>query len=447
MRWRTMPWWIRLLISAGVLVAVPVYAAPAAQPAGPKEAKRTPAASPATTQAVAPEVRAVLEKVRAAYGGLDALKVSGTLASNLTIQGKPQKLERKFSGSFQAPNKFRHQFADDLVIGSTGEMTYAHDRIGNSYLLADAPAPAAPVRDLPRPLPEMLQTQNPSLLLALDRDPLANLTAMGSTLEKLPDAKVGDTSYTALGTTYPGGVRVTLLFDPKTHLLRRMTATMPKEAAADGPAATGAVQVENVVLDYTTIDTSPTFDTAHFAWSPPEGATDVAAARPKIEQMAAQKLVGQSAPDFKLTNLKGETVSLSDLKGQTILLDFWASWCPPCVESLPHLGRLYGQKQDGVKVLAINLMEDKGQVDAFAKAHNIDVPILLDQSGEVAKKYNVGPIPQTVLVGPDGQVKRVFVGLGPDMYAQLNDAIEQIKGGGDGSGSTGAAPAAAKTTN
>ena len=434
-----MRWWIRLLLGGTALVAVPVYAAPAAQSADAKQPAASP--SPATTQAVPPEVRTVLEDVKQAYSKLDALKVTGTVSSDLTISGQAQKIERKFSGSFQAPNKFRHQFADDLVMGSTGEKAYAHDKIGNSYLLADAPAPRSPARDLPRPIPEMLQTQNPSLLLALEQDPLSNLIASGGGLRKVDDVKIGDTSYTALGTTYPGGAEVTLLFDPKTHLLRRMTAKMPK-GAAGGPAADGPVQVHNMVLDYANTETSPKFDASHFAWNPPEGATDIAAARPKVEQAAAQTLVGQSAPDFKLKSLKGEPVALSDFKGQTVLLDFWASWCPPCVESLPHLGRLYGQKQDGVKVLAINLMEDKAQVETFAKMQNINIPILLDESGDVAQKYHVSSIPQTVLIGPDGQVKKVFVGLGPDMYAQLNDAIQQLKPQG---GSGAATPAAGKT--
>ena len=433
-----MRWWIRLLLGGGVLVAVPVYAAPAAQSGESKQAA-TPAA-PATTQPVSPEVRAVLEKVKSAYGNLEAMKVAGTLSSRLTIQDEARNIERKFSGSFQSPNKFRHQFADDLVIGSTGEKTYAHDKIGNSYLLADAPASKAPASDLPRPIAEMLQTQNPSLLLALEQDPLTHLMTMGSGLKKIPDVKVGDASYTALSTGYPGGVEVVLLFDPKTHLLRRMTATMPK-GAGGADAASGGVQVHDMVLDYTNTDASPKFDAAHFAWNPPEGATDIASARPKVEQMAQQNLVGQSAPNFKLDTLKGGSVSLSDFKGQTVLLDFWASWCPPCVESLPHLGRLYGQQQDGVKVLAINLMEDKAQVASFAKAQNINIPILLDSSGDVARKYDVSSIPQTVLIGPDGQVKKVFVGFGPDMYSQLNEAIAQLKQ----DNGAAAKPAAAKT--
>jgi thiol-disulfide isomerase/thioredoxin len=131
---------------------------------------------------------------------------------------------------------------------------------------------------------------------------------------------------------------------------------------------------------------------------------------------------------------------LSDLTGQIVVLDFWASWCPPCVESLPRLGRLYGKEQDSVQVLAINLMEDRSEVTSFAASQNVQVPIRLDTSGEVAQKYNVGAIPQTVLIGPDGQIEKVFVGLGPDMYAHLAQEIQRVKEGG-----AQAKPAAAKT--
>ena len=334
---------------------------------------------------------------------------------------------------------------------------FAHNRADNSYILADAPDAETPVNDLPSPIPQVLSSQNPSLLLALERAPLESLPTLGQNLKKVADHTIEGKPFTRLLATLPGDLNMTVLIDPKTHLLRRIAlrpANAPATQPADGKDGVAAptptptpppVEMVELVLDYTTVDTSPQFAPEHFAWNPPEGGIDVAAARPRVEQTAAEALVGKAAPDFKLDTLKGKSMSLADAKGQIVLLDFWASWCPPCVESLPHLGRLYGQEQDGVRVLAVNLMEDRNTVQAFATAQRIDVPILLDQAGSVAKKYHVSGIPQTVLIGPDGVVKEVFVGLGPDMYDQLSGAIKALKQGAEGEATVAAAATTAPT--
>ncbi len=115
---------------------------------------------------------------------------------------------------------------------------------------------------------------------------------------------------------------------------------------------------------------------------------------------------------------------LAELKGQVVVLDFWASWCPPCIESLPHLGKLYQEKQDkGVKVFAVNVAEDKAKVEMFLKSKNVTVPVLLDSKGDAAEKYNVSSLPQTVVIGKDGTVKKVFVGLGADSFEQIRNEI------------------------
>ena len=436
-----------LLVPAPALVAAQATTRPAGA------AGTTRPAGAAAAPDVPPEVREVLEQVKSAYTKLQAARFDGKMTSDMLLGGKPTSTSVTFSSSFQAPNKFRHQFGDELTLGSTGQKVFAHNRADNSYLLADAPDAKTPVNDLPSPIPQVLSSQNPSLLLALERAPLESLPTLGQNLKKVADHTIEGKPFTRLLATLPGDLNMTVLIDPKTHLLRRIAlrpanppATQPADRKVGGVAAPAPVEMVQLMLDYTTIDTSPQFAPEHFAWNPPEGATDVATARPRLEQTAAESLVGKAAPDFKLDTLKGGSMSLADAKGQIVLLDFWASWCPPCVESLPHLGRLYGQEQDGVKVLAVNLMEDRNAVQAFATAQRIDVPILLDKTGAVAKKYHVSGIPQTVLIGPDGVVKEVFVGLGPDMYDRLGGAIKALKQGEEGEATVAAAATTAPTT-
>jgi len=107
------------------------------------------------------------------------------------------------------------------------------------------------------------------------------------------------------------------------------------------------------------------------------------------------------------------------------VLDFWATWCGPCVMSLPHLDALYKEfKDQEVKFFAVNQGEDKELVGGFMKSKNLSVPVLLDGDTKVGNKYDAHAIPMTVVVGKDGVVRKVFVGAGPDTESRLRDAIQ-----------------------
>jgi peroxiredoxin len=138
---------------------------------------------------------------------------------------------------------------------------------------------------------------------------------------------------------------------------------------------------------------------------------------------AATSLEGKPAPDFTLTAIDGSTVSLADLKGSVAVLDFWATWCGPCVESLPHIDQIHADLSDkGLKVYAVNLQEQKAQVQKFLTSKKLTLPVLLDSDGATAKKYLANAIPETVIIGKDGIVQKVFVGFGGD--EPVRDAID-----------------------
>ncbi len=82
-------------------------------------------------------------------------------------------------------------------------------------------------------------------------------------------------------------------------------------------------------------------------------------------------------------------------------------------------------RDDGVKVFAVNLGEDKAKIEAFLKSKRVAVPVLLDAQGEVARKYNVVSIPQTVVIGKDGTVKNVFIGLGENSFEQIRKQVAE----------------------
>ena len=128
-------------------------------------------------------------------------------------------------------------------------------------------------------------------------------------------------------------------------------------------------------------------------------------------------------PSGPISQMDGAKVSLGEQRGKVVVLDFWATWCGPCRASLPGLNAMYKElKEKGMAAFAVDLEEPKETI-APVKAKLIpDVPVLLDEKSEVAKKYGVSGIPQTVVIGKDGKVKKVFIGSGQE--AKIKAAVE-----------------------
>jgi thiol-disulfide isomerase/thioredoxin len=156
-------------------------------------------------------------------------------------------------------------------------------------------------------------------------------------------------------------------------------------------------------------------------------------------------LQGKPAPQFSLQTVGGKEMSLAGEKGNVVVLDFWATWCPPCRASLPHLQAIHEDKDlagKGLKVYAVNLREDKAKAKDYAEQNHLTFPIPLDKAGAVAQKYLVRGIPTTVVVGRDGKVAKAFIGFGKDSEEKLRDAITAALDAPKPSGSATTKPAA-----
>ena len=120
---------------------------------------------------------------------------------------------------------------------------------------------------------------------------------------------------------------------------------------------------------------------------------------------------GTPAPDFQLTSLEGEMVSLADYRGQTVMINFWATWCPPCRSEMPDMEQIYqeGKTQD-IVVLAVNMQEAKQPVQEFIDKYGLTFPVLLDTSGEISQKFGVQSLPTSLFIDPEGNVISFSVG-------------------------------------
>ena len=118
------------------------------------------------------------------------------------------------------------------------------------------------------------------------------------------------------------------------------------------------------------------------------------------------------APDFTVKTLDGQEITLSKLKGKAVLLDFWATWCGPCRESIPHLIQIYKTNQaNGLEVIGISLDKgDPGTVLNFVKLMEIPYPIAMTTE-EVVRSYGVTSLPTTILVDKEGKIREKLIGF------------------------------------
>lgn len=126
------------------------------------------------------------------------------------------------------------------------------------------------------------------------------------------------------------------------------------------------------------------------------------------QEVAAPEPTRELARDFSLQSLDGETVSLSDFRGEWVLLNFWATWCPPCVKEMPYLEEIAGTRD--VRVLGVNFNEDEATTREFVSEHGITFPILMDPDDVTLLVYGVRGLPRTFAIAPDGSIAASFVG-------------------------------------
>jgi thiol-disulfide isomerase/thioredoxin len=116
---------------------------------------------------------------------------------------------------------------------------------------------------------------------------------------------------------------------------------------------------------------------------------------------------GNNGPiPIKLKDIDGNTVSKDDFTGQITIVNFWATWCPPCIEEIPSLNRLK-KKMEGLpfELISINYAEDNKTIREFMKAVNVEFPVLLDDKGDFAKKWSVISYPSTFIIDAKGNIK------------------------------------------
>jgi peroxiredoxin len=134
--------------------------------------------------------------------------------------------------------------------------------------------------------------------------------------------------------------------------------------------------------------------------------------------------VGHPAPDFTLTDLDGNTFTLSELRGQPVVLNFWATWCPPCRAEMPELQAASERLNGEVAIIGVNQGENAQQIAGFVQPLGFTFPMPLDERMDVSRQYLVRNLPTTFFIDRDGIIR--YTQVGPLTEATLAQRLETV---------------------
>jgi len=135
---------------------------------------------------------------------------------------------------------------------------------------------------------------------------------------------------------------------------------------------------------------------------------------------------GMVAPDFKLTTLDGEVMKLSDYRGERVMLNFWATWCPPCRAEMPDMQKLY--EDEGYTVLALNMTKTENNIERvgeFVNELGLTFPILMDEASDAMNTYKIQVYPTSYMIDSNGRVQSIILGaMNHDQMLQQMSRME-----------------------
>lgn len=374
-----------------------------------------------------------LAAMNAHYAELDT--VSATVLTELRLPAFPM-----------ANSDIVHAFVLDREAGSValrhtsgtpggslvldGEQLMASFDMSRKYLLDELEGGLDAVFDDPRmqglPIPAMF------LARSIVQGP-AIPTGRDARVEDLGDALVDGVAARHLRVTGDMAGEVWIAEGRTPWLLKVKPAPPGGDDLPEGADSAMIAQVTFVFRDW---NAEPDLGQA-FALTPPAGFAESESIMPDMSDMlgggpggardAGHDAGGEAAPDVTLVSLDGSSRQLSDLRGDVVVLDFWATWCKPCLMGLPIVMEVTSEYADrDVTFFAVDVREKPKRIRGLLEKKGWDLPVALDIDGEIAKAFGVGPIPHMVIIDADGNVGRVHTGFSSDLERTLRADLDAL---------------------
>jgi peroxiredoxin/outer membrane lipoprotein-sorting protein len=364
--------------------------------------------------AAPPSAPEVLNQVAQTYKGLQSYQFVATQATAIMARGVQQSAETHLALAAVKPDKYRLTFKDDskeIILVADGETTWTYMPKLKQYTKQQA-AMSGDDDESDGEQADTLTIALRTLVLFYE-----NVTRYGSSAALAKDEKVK-----------VGGDRIDCYVVRFQSAKSQHQLWVDKERFVVVRHLEVARQTMNGVLVEVHINTNwkeaeiklpPANDL--FTFDPPSNATEVQALNLPGERVL---LTGKNAMDFELKDLQGTQVRLSDYRGKIVLLDFWATWCPPCRKELPSIEKLHRQfAGKDVVVLGIN-DEDSGTVKGFLKKNEYTLPTLMDSKKNVHRMYGARAIPTVIVIDRNGVIRVHYIGgrSEADLMAALKTA-------------------------
>ncbi len=402
-----------------------------------------------------PKAQALLEEVAKAYQALTSYSDQGAFVVSMTIGDKPQEQTVPVELTFVRPNKLSLAAGPVQLISDGKTLTTTIVPL-KKYMTGPAPEHVtvetfregpvgAAIFGGPSGVPMYILV---NLLTA--PEPVKAIEQLGGSLQLAADDDKGQ----AILIDQADGPDLRLVVDPATKLLKAVDLVIDPKALEESAQQGRPIKVAKLGWNSGTVTTEAA-QAPTFAFEAPAGFTKVDSFQDhqdgdgEEEKFAVDELVGQPAPDFTLTVLDGpdktKTVTKADLAGKVVVIDFWATWCGPCMIELPEIQKLVDELEKGKKeVLVVALSQDRDPaelaevrklVEKTLKEKKIDfsgksvAAVALDPSNTVGESFQVEGLPTLVILDGKGVVQATHVGFSPDIREKLTLEIDTLLAG------------------
>lgn len=387
-----------------------------------------------------PKATAVLDEARAALAAVHAVQYDVESAATGILEQRMPKLSGAVTLDPQKGQEVPKLLADAVISGSGAEdgsrVEVAYD--GDSVVVVDHAKKMFVKRGMPAGA-RILNSIAPIIIREFGAEKPLDRESKSVSKEYVGTEKVGDAECDVVHCVFAeDGGEVRWHFSREDRLPRKF------EMFIDTPMGKASIRV---TLSSIKTDVKP--DAGTFRLEQPDGFREIA--EPDGSQRGLEE--GAEAPGWTLKDGDGNEVSLKGLRGKVVLLDFWATWCGPCIRSMPAVEKLHKKyKGKPVAIYGMNCWQhrERRKVDPveFVKEKGFTYPVLL-KADDVARAYNVRGIPAFFVIGPDGKVLMSAAGLGPGTKEQIESLIDktlkEMAKSGDGSGSGDEAESSDKT--